>query len=520
MNGNNSYWIHVWRLNSDNAQLIYRFPSSSWDTAWDSGYRLAYHRDQQFAVFRLDLGESFDIAGPVNETLPENAFSPKGNFLATQSYSSGQSAINVWDLHRGEFAFSVLDGTDAIWGTDVDRVAIRTLRTSNREIWSLEKKAKEQSVDLPIDPNPRNTSPDRILASVLESSFMRLAWLTARGDLIIRNIQTNRQNSIRLPELEKPLLDSGTVRWEVDGTLLVGGTSEFRWTQTESEVHGILTPVSTTALDANKPKAPLQFNNAFGSLANTPTLKWSDKEATDRKSRNPSNRRISDSAYFAMADTWIQSFDLNANGFPQGVPAHTVSGVSFGQRLVTFENRGKGDFSVSPDGKYCVDARFSANASSRQDGQELFLSTLTTSRPSVRLGVFAIDRSEQIIWQNGGPCVIVFENKIKKSKNVSQVLSLYSLYDTQKMEWRDLTYLNLPTKEVSQIIPYENRFLFVLKHSSTDSLQCWSLDPVTLKTQELQFLTSQLSPLSTASIFGVTIHESVLPRSIMSRPIR
>jgi len=361
------------------------------------------------------LGKTFDVTGPGKEHLI--SLSPDGKYVTTQSSDSGHTAINVWDLHRGDFYFSVLDGAEAIWSADKRRIAIRNYSTSEYEIWDLEKKTKEQTIKLRNDANFQNFSSERILASDLETSFKRLAWLTSSGDLVIRNIETNRQNTIRMPDtikaerspaMRKNALDIGSVGWESDGSLTVRSLGQFRWTQTESEVHGILTLIATTTSGNGVSKSTLQFSSAYGTAADLPTLEWFDEKARTSNSNKPTgNGQVKTDT---PADTWLQRFDTKLVGRSKRNPVHSLA--SLGQRLGTPQSsvdRG-GVLSVSPDGAYCIEANLPTQQS-EQTKHERFVTSLADPTQSMSLGLQPINAATQVIWHAQGKYFMTLETK-------------------------------------------------------------------------------------------------------------
>ncbi len=505
-------WIYVWRLDADKANLIYRFPVSDFSFAWDSGYRLAYRRKEQLAFMRLDLGKSFDVSGPGKEYLV--GLSPSGRFIASQSSDSGQTATNVWDLHRGDFAFSVLNGTETTWASDLNRVTVRVQDAGEFEIWNLETKTKEQTIRLQPEASLRNFSADRILASAMEASFKRIAWITSKGELVIRNIETNRQTAIRLTEngnaervsvANRAALESGSIRWETDGSLLVSasGMGQFRWMQTESEVHGILTPVEDTKSwdDASKPA--LQFASVYGSKADLPTLEWIDSKAKSGNSSKPAGN-------YPMltnrpADTWLTRLELKRIGSSESTPPIAITSLASGGPT-TRSSVESIVISISPDGGYCIEARL-PSLPRPQGEKEWYLTSIAVPSKSMSLGIFSksmnsgmppIQESRKITWHPSCKYFMTLEPKSTRSNDPSD----FRLFDTEQFQWQRLPYTELPKGDMLQILAYEDQFLLVTKSNGKASIQLWSFDPKTLQAKELPAANTFVDRYQAGSIFA------------------
>ena len=503
-------WIYVWRIDSDKANLLYRFPVTGYGFCWDGGYRIAYQRNDHLEFFRLDLGKSFDAPGPGKEFL--TSVSPDGRFIASQSSDAGQSAINIWDLHRGAFAFSVLNGVKATWSEDNHRIAVRIHRTNDHEIWDLDKATKTQTISIHSDTDPRFLRDDLIADTAFEKSFKRLAWLTNKGELVVRNTETHRQNMLRLPmpkpqslrEMRNNEAISGSLKWKSDGSLRIESSlGTYRWNQTESEVHGKLESVSTAGSDSSQSKIPLQFSSVYGNNAGTPTLEWIDNKTKAINLLEQVGRSQLNSE--RKPDTWLKRFQLTSMGLPEPSQAYAV--ISNGPKSGTLprdHSRG-GVLSVSPDGAFCVDARV-PNASGLPFGalpntEEWFITSLADPRQSTLLGLPQSPQRLQVVWQANSKHLMTLETR-SKQKGYSPE---FRLFDTQNFEWIPLPYTKLPKGDMLQIVAYEEHFLLVTKSIKDSALQIWKFDPDTLQAEEKKSTNELLASLKVSGVNGGSI---------------
>ena len=384
------------------------------------------------------------------------------------------------------------------------RIAIRNYRTSDFEIWNLDKKTKEQTIKLSNDTNHQNFSSEHILASDLETSFKRLAWLTSSGDLVIRNIETNRRNTIRLDktskakqsrDMRKNALDTGSIGWESDGSLTVRSLGRFKWTQTESEVHGILTPIATTTSGNGVSKSTLQFSGVYGTKADLPTLKWSDEKAKlSKSSKTTGNGQVKTDT---PADTWLQRFDTKLVGLSKRNPVHALTSNAnrIGTPQSTAENVGV--LSVSPNGAYCIEAKLPTQRS-EQDMNERFVTSLADPMQSMSLGLQPMTGRTQLIWHAQGKYFMTLETKSTRSGPSSD----FRLFDTESFQWKPLPYTKLPKGDMLKIIAYEDQFLLVTKSTSSSSIQLWKFTPTTLQAEELKSTNILLAGLNGSSILA------------------
>ena len=462
------YELTVWRLGADYAEVIYQIPSEGFQIAWDQGYRLFYEGRDGVAVFRLDENKHYELHIP-NGFMVDNAISTNGGFLAIHSGPN----IDVWDLQRGDFAFTSLKNFRVQWNQQGDRAAFFASNSTAVEIWDLEKRAIDTRLELPSDPSPRNQMGIQMAVIGLEPTFQRVAWLSPSGKLSVRNLRNNREDSQGLPSTGQSPINSASVQWEVGSLIVETDQSSFVWKHDKSDVEGTLTERKPSAVLAKKQAVPLEFTHVVGS--DTPLLLWNDKLASSRNRNRPVNARD------RQPELYFDAFDIAGNRLVHATPFSQVRTSTY----PSFASNVVGPPYISPNGRY-------GTSPGLESARDTLLFTFADIDSPQKLGL----REESSPWSG---ITTVWE---KSSRFVSLATNRNSpsdqrplqIYDTQAKSFVDPSKLTIPAGKIIEVQRSQNGFVVVNRLTAPDTapkvpgqgnlppkysgeLEIWRVDP-------------------------------------------
>jgi len=304
----NNSEIALWRLSDKKAELLFRLSTSKPEFDWDDGYRVAYWNENKLNFFRLDLDKSFTINDVIMESILKNGISPDGRYIATYSTSGNSYQVNIFDLKENRFDFSIQDSNSCQWKADSTEIA--TITNDGFLIWQIDDHKDAKRVDAPKTiirdgggggggrggPGGAMEARPAYSVNALERNFERVAFLSEIGELTIRSLKNNRQNSLQLFTREKGAEKQfrANLYWEPGGTLLIRlADKTLRWTPILSNVHGEIAEISGPA----KRSEPEKFRPTASAVmaAKNAGIVFSRKSGYDEQS----------------STTWLQKFRVD-----------------------------------------------------------------------------------------------------------------------------------------------------------------------------------------------------------------
>lgn len=493
----NSVELTVWRLGADYAELIHRFPCKGMQFAWDQGYRLFHEGREGLAVFRLDENKDYELHVP-HGTIFENAISTNGRFLATQNGAN----IDVWDLQRGEFAFTSLNNSRVQWNLQGERAAFFSRNRTAFEIWDLEKQAIDDRIELTDETDaqnrlsPRNQTGMRRAVIALESTFQRVAWLSPQGKLSIRNLRNNREDSLPVRKPEATEIKTASLRWAGSSLVVETDQASFVWKHDKSDVQGTLTEQKPAEFAVKKQGIPLEFTHAVGTRS--PVLLWYDEVARDRNSTKAANARDRES------ELYLDAFDVRTNQMVRQTPFSQMRTASYS----SFSNVGAASDILGPP-YISLDGRFATLRNADASGVAQMV-TFADPQPPKSLDLPGV----QVEW---GGWITVWDKSSRFAFITGTRGSFQApihIYDTQTSSFIDLTKVTLPTGRIIEALRSQNGFVMVTRQAPpatkpaakptasdpriipsrySGELEVWRVDPETLKVTKSEVATKFLA---------------------------
>jgi hypothetical protein len=485
--------VTIWRLGANYAEIIHRFPASQYELAWDQGYRLFHRGEHGLSVFRLDEGKSYAIHADTGR-IGKDAISPNGRYVV----SSSERNMDVWDLKRGEFAFSALGSGRNQWNRQGDRVAFFSSRSTGLEIWNLDERSIDDKVELPVETVSQSRMVPRGKTLIgLEPTFQRLAWLTPQGRLTVRNLQTNREDSQQLPDANGLSIRRGRIEWEGGNFIVETDQASYAWHHEKSDVQGNLQTCEPTPIAQTKRGTELRFAPALGDA--TPLLLWNDSDARERNLGKQSNATdLENEAYFDAFDTRSNSF---LHEFPFAFVHPGFSPASGANSDRSFSGRP----SFSPDGRYAV-AHTVNSTPGREFGRlrEVKFFSLIDLEPPLKLDV---DYRTEAVWDNGSRFAL-FSHPTAFNEQFT-----FKIYDAKERHLVDTESPKLTAGRVVYLKPGHGKFFAFIRTVSKDALDdssrtsrnrpqfsgdfhVWIIDPVRQVVRESSGVTQLLAKLS------------------------
>lgn len=491
-----SYELTVWRLGADYAEIIYRLPCKGSQFAWDQGYRLFHEGKAGLAVFRLDENKDYELHVP-HEMLLENAVSTSGRYLATHHGPN----IDMWDLQRGEFAFTSLGNWRVQWNDQGDRAAFFASNRTAFEIWDLEKRAIDERIDVPSEAVSANQNGMQLAAIGLESTFQRVAWLSPQGKLSVRNLRNNREDSIGLPRQSNDLLKSAVLLWEAGSLSIETDQAAYVWKHDKSDVDGKLEEKKPSTLLAKKQSVPLEFTHVAGS--DRPVLLWRPSVRDRNRNRfvNPRDRQ---------PELYFDAFDVEANHMVHETPFSQLTQSTY----ASFTSSVLGPPFISLDGKY-------GTSPGPDSSRDTLLFTFADVDALTKLGA----REESSAWSG---LVTTWDKagrfvSLATNRNGPGDERPLQMYDTQAKSFVDPSKIKIPAGKILEVQRSQHGFVAVtrltapvpppkvpgqrnLPRKYAGEIEVWRVDPQVPQVTKAEAATKLLAKLGTVETLVATDH--------------
>ncbi len=511
--------IQIWRLNAEYAEMLFRFPTNAYDLAWDQGYRLIYKDKDRLMAFRLDENKSYELVVPGSASFYNSSLSPDGRFLSTIN----SSQFDFWDLRKGEFAMAVSNGTSVSWSADSKQVAVK-VRNKGIEIWNSELRKLDSTIDIQseskFDERERTREGTRETETAeMEPSFQRIAWLNAKGELIVRHLKTNRQNAMRITQVPIDHLNSASILWAPNGCVSINVPASVQseaycvqWMPTESEVHGKFNKSEPTVAQLPH-ENEYNFSQAYGTFGPAPLLSWVNESSVLRNSDRSRTPRSGNAEL--VPELIFRPFDLEATEFVRNVPPLESYQLLRDPRGVVQNAKMSGIRLASVDaaGQWAlVEPVGERNSRSNPSSVKYQLRSLIDSDVKKRMEGGSFENSDTIQWTRDGK-YIAFVRKtsfIRKTSGQSNSPKPSILYDIEKNNPIPFSSLGVLDRRILAFIPFENHFLAVVKDDKSEQLRAWWLNPSTSESQEWEQLTAILEPFNWVGSLAPTDNHLVI----------
>jgi hypothetical protein len=193
---------------------------------------LIYQHQGNLVASRIDNGTTTVLTKLLDRGVHKLSVSPGGRFLATH-ISGTAAALQVIDLHRGQFVSSIPINGHMQWRYDDAALAVFSRDHQFFEVWRSDRPEMLKHLEWNQtggSPQAENLSEPKT-ALVLDPEFSRVAQVSATGELQVRALETQRAGSVRMEGLQH--LKHGELRWNEDGTLaILGDRAAYQWQPT------------------------------------------------------------------------------------------------------------------------------------------------------------------------------------------------------------------------------------------------------------------------------------------------
>ena len=490
--------LTVWRLGAGYVEIIYRMPCVGYQFAWDQGYRLFYEGRDGLMAFRLDEKKNYELHVPAGAMLV-NAISTNGRYLAKHNGPN----VDVWDLHRGEFAFASLNNWQVNWNQQGDRAAFLSSNRNAFEIWDLEKRAIDDRVELPSEPERTQTEMQSSVIG-LEPTFQRVAWLSPQGKLSVRNLRNNREDSQFLPNSGKAPINKASVQWEGSSLIVETDQAAFVWTHDKSDVEGTLKERKPSALLVKKRGIPLEFTHVVGS--DRPVLLWHD-EVANKSNGNKSAMTIDPRE--RKPELYFDAFDTSANKLVHETPFSQMRATVFSNAFGVGGANSPGPPYISFDGRYAT------SSSVNRGREETSLVKFVDADSLEKLELPSESAGAATFWDKSSRFAYFADIRSSSGPRPLQI------FDTQVARFVDLQNLTLPTGKVIEIGRSQQGYVVVTRLPSSvagpkvpgqrtippkysGEREVWRVDPQVPNVSKAEAATKLLAKLGTVESIAAT----------------